>query len=90
MRLDSKAGLDLLRGLLGSLAPGSLRPVDPLLAAMLTCTVDLSSLEEVQRWLAFVVVALPALTGQSPEEGILGRLEELGIHIGKKIERTFC
>lgn len=29
-----------------------------------------------------MVIALPTLTNQSPEEGILGRLEELGIQIG--------
>lgn len=47
IRLDDKAGLDLLRGAFGALAPGSLRPVDPMLAALLTCTVDLSNLTEV-------------------------------------------
>ena len=30
---------------------GTLRPVDPLLSAMLTCTVDLLKLRDVQRWL---------------------------------------
>ena len=45
---------------------------------MLTCTVDLTKLRDVQRWLGFVVLALPILTNQSPEEAILARLEELG------------
>ena len=53
--------------------------MDPLLSAMLTCTVDLTKLRDVQRWLGFVVLALPILTNQSPEEAILARLEELGI-----------
>ena len=64
-----------------ALAPGTLRPVDPLLSAMLTCTVDLTKLRDVQRWLGFVVLALPILTNQSPEEAILARLEELGSSI---------
>ena len=63
------------------IAPGTLRPVDPLLSAMLTCTVDLTKLKDVQRWLGFVVLALPLLTNQSPEEAILARLEELGIQM---------
>ena len=45
---------------------------------MLTCTVDLTKIRDVQRWLGFVVLALPILTNQSPEEAILARLEELG------------
>ena len=61
-----------------ALAPGTLRPVDPLLSAMLNCTVDLTKIQDVQRWLGFVVLALPILTNQSPEEAILARLEELG------------
>ena len=63
-----------------ALAPGTLRPVDPLLSAMLTYTVDLTKLRDVQRWLGFVVLALPILTNQSPEEAILARLEELGMN----------
>lgn len=43
--LDNKPTLDLLRTLLSSLAPGCLRPVDPLLAAVLTCSVDLSNIK---------------------------------------------
>ena len=43
---------------------------------------DLTSLDEVERWLSFVVVALPVLATQSPEEGILGRLEHIGLQIG--------
>ena len=45
------------------------------LAAVLNSEVDLSSRLDVQRWLGFIVVALPVLTNQSPEEGILGRME---------------
>ena len=48
---------------------------------MLTCNVDLTKLRDVQRWLGFVVLALPLLTNQSPEEAILARLEELGIQM---------
>jgi hypothetical protein len=43
--------------------------------------VDLTKLRDVQRWLGFVVLALPILTNQSPEEAILARLEELGSSI---------
>ena len=45
---------------------------------MLACTVDLTKIRDVQRWLGFFVLALPILTNQSPEEAILARLEELG------------
>ena len=62
--------------------PPHFRPVDPLLAALLTSCVDLTNLGEVERWLSFVVVALPVLATQSPEEGILGRLEHIGLQIG--------
>ena len=66
-----------------SLTPSPIfRPVDPLLAALLTSCVDLTNLDEVERWLSFVVVTLPVLATQSPEEGILGRLEHIGLQIG--------
>ena len=35
--------------------------------------------------LGFVVLALPLLTNQSPEEAILARLEELGTNFNQKI-----
>ena len=75
LALDDKGTLDLLRRFFACLAPGTLRPVDTLLAAVLNSEVDLSSRLDVQRWLGFIVVALPVLTNQSPEEGILGRME---------------
>ena len=75
LALDDKETLDLLRRFFACLAPGTLRPVDTLLAAVLNSEVDLSSHVDVQRWLGFIVVALPVLTNQSPEEGILGRIE---------------
>ena len=43
---------------------------------------DLANLAEVERWLSFVVAALPVLATQSPEEGILGRLEHIGLQVG--------
>ncbi len=64
IRIKDKRSLDLVRALFATLAPGSLRPVDPLLEALLTSSVDLSNLEDVERWLGFVVVALPILTNQ--------------------------
>ena len=82
VHIHDKASLDLLRTLFASLAPGSLRPVDPLLTALLTSCVDLANLAEVERWLSFVVAALPVLATQSPEEGILGRLEHIGLQVG--------
>ena len=82
--INNKQSLELLKSLLNALAPGCLRPVDPVLAALLTCSVDLSLMKEVQRWLGFVVIGLTTLTIQSPEEGILGRLEELGIQLGQQ------
>jgi huntingtin len=81
IHLDDKHTLDLLHKFFASLAPGTLRPVDILLSAVLNSSVDLTSLVDVQRWLGFIVVALPILTNQSPEEGILGRLEGLGIRV---------
>ncbi len=80
--IDNKHSLDTVFRVLAALSPGCLRPVDPFLSAVLTCAIDLSNLTEVQRWLGFVVVVLPIITNQSPEEGILGRLEELGIQVG--------
>ncbi len=82
LRLDDKRCLDLVLQVFAALSPGCLRPVDPFLSAVLTCAVDLSDLREMQRWLGFVVVAFPIITNQSPEEGILSRLEELGIQVG--------
>jgi huntingtin len=79
IHLENKSQMDLLHKIFASLAPGTLRPVDPLLSAVLTCTVDLTNLTDVQRWLGFIVLALPILTNQSPEEAILSRLDELGI-----------
>lgn len=81
IQIEEKMQFDLLHQIFASLAPGTLRPVDPLLSAMLTCTVDMTKLRDVQRWLGFVVLALPILTNQSPEEAILARLEELGIQM---------
>ena len=81
IHIEEKSHLDLLHQIFAGLAPGTLRPVDPLLSAVLTCTVDLTKLRDVQRWLGFVVLALPILTNQSPEEAILARLEELGIQM---------
>ncbi|CAB4063222.1 HD [Lepeophtheirus salmonis] len=57
----------------------TLRPVDSLLSSVLTSSVDLGLVQDVQRWLGFVVVSLCIITNQSPEEGILSRLEEFGI-----------
>ena len=81
VQLDDKKTLDLLHRFFAALAPGTLRPVDPLLIALLNSDVDLTSLQDVQRWLGFIVVSLPILSNQSPEEGILGRLEGLGIRM---------
>ena len=81
IHIEEKSHLDLLHQIFAGLAPGTLRPVDPLLSAVLTCTVDLTKLRNVQRWLGFVVLSLPILTNQSPEEAILARLEELGIQM---------
>ena len=81
IHIEEKSHLDLLHQIFAGLAPGTLRPVDPLLSAVLTCTVDLTKLRDVQRWLGFVVLSLPILTNQSPEEAILARLEELGIQM---------
>ena len=81
IHIEEKSHLDLLHQIFAGLAPGTLRPVDTLLSAVLTCTVDLTKLRDVQRWLGFVVLSLPILTNQSPEEAILARLEELGIQM---------
>ena len=81
VHLDDKATLDIIHKFFASLAPGTLRPVDILLSAVLNSSVDLTSLIDVQRWLGFIVIALPILTNQSPEEGIMGRLEGLGIRV---------
>ena len=64
VHLDDKRMLDLLHRFFACLAPGTLRPVDPLLVALLNSDVDMASLADVQRWLGFIVVALPILTNQ--------------------------
>ena len=80
--IDELTDLDIVRQFFQALAPGVLRPVDQLLSAVLTCSVDLSSSTDIGRWLGFISIILPVITSQSPEEGILSRLEELGIIIG--------
>ena len=54
VQLDDKMTLDLLHRFFASLAPGTLRPVDTLLSAVLNSSVDLTSVVDVQRWLGFI------------------------------------
>ena len=74
--------LDSLKCLLQTLSPGTLRPCDPLLSALLGCSVDLGQLAEVLSWLGFTVSTFLTILQLSPEEAILGRLQELGIMLG--------
>lgn len=69
IKITSKSTIDLLLRVFAALSPGCLRPVDPLLNNVLTCAVDLNNLEDLQCWLGFIVLSLPILTNQSPEEG---------------------
>ena len=84
--LQDKRTLDLLHRFFAVIAPGTLRPVDPLLESVMNASVDMTSLKDVQNWLGFIVVALPILTNQSPEEGILGRLHGLGIKMTVSVD----
>nr|XP_040566772.1 huntingtin-like [Lepeophtheirus salmonis] len=79
INLHDSNSLHILYSFFLCLAPGTLRPVDSLLSSVLTSSVDLGLVQDVQRWLGFVVVSLCIITNQSPEEGILSRLEEFGI-----------
>ena len=71
-----------LHGLLRALSPGTLRPCDPILSSLLGCAVDLSLLPEVLSWLGFTVSSFLTILQLSPEDAVLGRLQELGIMLG--------
>ena len=81
-QMKERQHLDSLKCLLQALSPGTLRPCDPLLSALLGCSVDLGQLNEVLSWLGFTVATFLTILQLSPEEAILGRLQELGIMLG--------
>ena len=82
VEMRERRHLDSLEQLLQALSPGTLRPCDPLLSALLGCPVDLALLPEVLSWLAFTVSTFLTIFQLSPEEAVLGRLQELGIMLG--------
>ena len=71
-----------LKTLLRSLAPGSLRPCDKIISSLLSCHSDLNKVSEVSSWLGFTISTFITILHLSPEEAILGRLQELGIMLG--------
>jgi huntingtin len=80
--LRERRHLASLKALLRSLSPGTLRPCDPLLSALLGCSADLALLPEVLSWIGFTTAAFLTILQLSPEEAVLGRLQELGIMLG--------
>ena len=82
VQMRERGHLDSLKCLLKALSPGTLRPCDPLLSALLGCSVDLALLPEVLSWLGFTVASFLTIFQLSPEEAVLGRLQELGIMLG--------
>jgi len=82
VEMKNRSHLQTLKKLLKTLSPGSLRPCDPILSALMSCACDLGVLSEVLSWLAFTITSFVTIFQLSPEEAILGRLQELGIMLG--------
>ena len=82
VRLENRVDLDSLKNLLRSLSPGALRPCDKIMSSLLSCHADLASMTEVTSWLGFTIVTFLTVFHLSPEEAVLGRLQELGIMLG--------
>jgi len=82
IEMKSRSHLQTLKKLLKTLSPGSLRPCDPILSSLMSCACDLGVLSEVLSWLSFTITSFVTIFQLSPEEAILGRLQELGIMLG--------
>ena len=81
-RMEDRGDLESLKSLLRSLSPGSLRPCDKIMSSLLSCHADLASMSEVRSWLGFTITTFLTVFHLSPEEAVLGRLQELGIMLG--------
>jgi hypothetical protein len=66
--------------LLRALCPGALRPCDAIMSALLSCGVELGSLDELTSWLAFTLLTFLVVLRLSPEEAVLGRLQAFTLH----------
>ena len=80
--MTTRHHLDSLKCLLRSLSPGALRPCDKIMSSLLSCHCDLANMSEVTSWLGFTIATFLTIFHLSPEEAVLGRLQELGIMLG--------
>ena len=82
VQLSSPDHLRALNRLFSALSPCCLRPCDRLISALMSSTCDLTNMAEVTSWLAFSIASFLAIFRLSPEEAVVGRLQELGIMLG--------
>ena len=82
VELSEAEHVQALIKLLKSLSPGALRPCDAMITSLLGTSVDLACLKEVHSWLAFTLASMVIIFQLSPEEAVLGRLQDLGIMLG--------
>jgi hypothetical protein len=81
VQLSRPAHVLQLLQLLRALCPGALRPCDAIMSALLSCGVELGSLDELTSWLAFTLITFLVVLRLSPEEAVLGRLQASASHV---------
>jgi hypothetical protein len=81
VQLSRPAHVRQLLQLLRALCPGALRPCDAIMSALLSCGVELGSLDELTSWLAFTLLTFLVVLRLSPEEAVLGRLQASALHV---------
>ena len=74
--------LQALISLFSSLSSGCLRPSDRIISSLMSSACDLANIAEVVSWLGFSIMTFLTIFRLSPEEAVLGRLQELGIMLG--------
>ena len=82
VELRTSQHLQALNSLFSSLSPGCLRPCDRIISSLMSSSCDLANLSEVVSWLGFSIATFLTIFRLSPEEAVLGRLQELGIMLG--------
>ena len=99
VELRTRHHLQALISLFSSLSPGCLRPSDRIISSLMSSACDLANIAEVVSWLGFSIMTFLTIFRLSPEEAVLGRLQELGIMLGSaglslldtsKIGRASC
>jgi hypothetical protein len=81
VQLSQPVHVRQLLQLLRALCPGALRPCGAIMSALLSCGVELASLDELTSWLAFTLITFLVVLRLSPEEAVLGRLQESAAHV---------